>query len=192
MDELQSTTDLIPLRYTILKRFGYGLGHIFNDMCAAMGFTYSLIFFQKVLGFNSFFAGIFMAIGQLADGIATVLVGVLSDKKDLFKCFIRFGNRNSWHLMGTVCVAIAFPFIFMPCINCENESQEIKLVYYSGFSLILMFGFASVQISHLAMIPELAATSNEKTLLTSIRYAYFFTYFQRYKEYFNKYLYVLI
>ena len=178
MDELDSTTNLIPLRYTILKRFGYGLGHIFNDMCAAMGFTYSLIFFQKVLGFNSFFAGIFMAIGQLADGIATVLVGVLSDKKDLFKCFIRFGNRNSWHLMGTICVAITFPFIFMPCINCENESQEIKLVYYSGFSLILMFGFASVQISHLAMIPELASTSNEKTLLTSIRFACFLLIFK--------------
>ena len=71
--------------------------------------------------------------------------------------------------MGTICVAIAFPFIFMPCINCENESQEIKLVYYSGFSIILMFGWASVQISHLAMIPELASTSHEQTLLTSIR-----------------------
>ena len=182
MDDLYSTSNLIPLRYTILKRFGYGLGHIFNDMVGAMGFTYSLIFFQKVIGFNSFFAGIFMAIGQLADGIATVLVGVLSDKKDLFKCFIRFGNRNSWHLMGTVCVAISFPFIRMPCINCENESQEIKLVYYSGLCLILMFGFASVQISHLAMIPD------EKTLLTSIRFVYCFIYFPIYMGYFKKYL----
>ena len=170
MDETNSRSNKNSTRQTILKRLGYGLGHIFNDMCAAMGFTYSLIFFQKVLGFDSFFAGIFMAIGQLADGIVTVLVGVLSDKKDLFKCCISYGNRKSWHLMGTICVAIAFPFIFMPCINCENESQEIKLVYYSCFSIVLMFGFASVQISHLAMIPELAFTLNEKTLLTSIRY----------------------
>ena len=169
MDKTNSRSNKNSTRQTILKRLGYGLGHIFNDMCAAMGFTYSLIFFQKVLGFDSFFAGIFMAIGQLADGIATVIVGILSDKKDLFKLCIRYGNRKSWHLLGTICVAIAFPFIFMPCLNCENSSQDVKLVYYSGFAIVLMFGWASVQISHLAMIPELATSQNEHTLLTSIR-----------------------
>ena len=27
---------------------GYGVGHIFNDICASMWFTYLLLFFQKV------------------------------------------------------------------------------------------------------------------------------------------------
>ena len=77
------------------------MGHVFNDMCGAMGFTYSLIFFQKVLGFSSFDAGIFMAIGQLADGLSTVLVGILSDNKNLFWLCTRYGNRKAWHLVGT-------------------------------------------------------------------------------------------
>ena len=164
-----SSSSRSNLRSNILKRTGYGMGHVFNDMCAAMGFTYSLIFFQKVLGFESFYAGIFMAIGQLADGISTVLVGIFSDKKDLFCLCVRYGNRKSWHLIGTLCVVFTFPFVFMPCLNCENSSQQIKMVYYCAFCIVLQFGFSSVQISHLALIPELTSNENEHTLLTSIR-----------------------
>ena len=153
----------------VVKRLGYGLGHIFNDMCAAMGFTYCLIFFQKVLGFDTFLAGVFMAVGQLADGIATGIVGLFSDRKTGSGMINRYGIRKSWHLMGTICVAIAFPFIFMPCLNCENANSTIKMVYYSVFQVLLQFGFASVQISHLSMIPELATSDDEHTMLTSIR-----------------------
>jgi Na+/melibiose symporter-like transporter len=156
-------------RANILKRAGYGMGHVFNDMCGAMGFTYSLIFFQKVLGFSSFDAGIFMAIGQLADGLSTVLVGILSDNKNLFWLCTRYGNRKAWHLVGTIIVVLTFPFIFMKCLNCEDSSQQIKMVYYSAFVVVLQFGWASVQISHLALIPELTSNENEQTLLTSIR-----------------------
>ena len=153
----------------VVKRLGYGLGHIFNDMCAAMGFSYCLIFFQKVLGFDTFLAGVFMAVGQLADGIATGIVGLFSDRKTGSGMINRYGIRKSWHLMGTICVAIAFPFIFMPCLNCENANSTIKMVYYSVFQVLLQFGFASVQISHLSMIPELATSDDEHTMLTSIR-----------------------
>ena len=31
---------------------GYGVGHIFNDICASMWFTYLLLFFQKVSYFG--------------------------------------------------------------------------------------------------------------------------------------------
>ena len=153
----------------VVKRLGYGLGHIFNDMCAAMGFTYCLIFYQKVLGFDTFLAGVFMAVGQLADGISTGIVGLLSDRKSTSGIVNRYGIRKSWHLMGTICVAIAFPFIFMPCLNCEDANSKIKMVYYSVFQVLLQFGFASGQISHLSMIPELATSDDEHTLLTSIR-----------------------
>ena len=62
------------LQVPMLKRLGYGMGHVLNDMCAAMWFTYLLIFFHKVLGFETVFAGALLAIGQLADGIGTVFV----------------------------------------------------------------------------------------------------------------------
>ena len=171
MSQSRPESNFLSVRVDVLKRIGYGMGHIFNDMCAAMGFTYSLIFFQKVLGFETFLAGIFMAIGQLADGLSTIFVGIVSDKQDVFWLCTRYGNRKTWHLIGTACVALTFPFIFMPCINCENSSSIIQMVYYCGFLIVLQFGWASVQISHLAMIPELVTSEDEHTLLTSIRCA---------------------
>jgi hypothetical protein len=33
---------------TTLQIIGYGTGHIFNDICASMWFTYFLLFFQDV------------------------------------------------------------------------------------------------------------------------------------------------
>ena len=35
-----------------LTIFGYGLGHVCNDICASMWFTYLLLFFQKVFAIS--------------------------------------------------------------------------------------------------------------------------------------------
>jgi hypothetical protein len=33
---------------SLLQIAGYGTGHVFNDICASMWFTYLLLFFQEV------------------------------------------------------------------------------------------------------------------------------------------------
>ena len=157
------------LQVPLVKRIGYGVGHVLNDMCAAMWFTYLLIFFHNVVGFDNIYAGALLAIGQLADGISTVFVGIFSDRSGDYWMCNRYGNRKSWHLIGTVCVVLSFPFIFHPCINCEDASQSAQMVYYAAFIIILQFGWAAVQLSHLAMIPELTSSESEYTLLTSVR-----------------------
>ena len=156
-------------RVPLFKRIAYGMGHVLNDMCAAMWFTYLLIFFHKVLGFENVLAGALLAIGQFADGISTVFVGIFADGGDNLWMCSRYGKRKSWHLIGTACVLFSFPFIFLPCVNCDDSSQHAQMVYYSAFIIIFQFGWAAVQISHLAMIPDLTSCENEYTLLTSIR-----------------------
>ena len=64
---------------TIVK-LAYGTGHILNDMCASMWFTYLLLYFNKVLEFSNIYSGLLMLIGQLADGFSTVFVGVFADR----------------------------------------------------------------------------------------------------------------
>lgn len=34
------------------KRLAYGVGHVQNDLCASMWFTYLIVFLTKVLGFD--------------------------------------------------------------------------------------------------------------------------------------------
>ena len=44
-------------RVSLRTKVGYGAGHIMNDMCASMWFTYCLLFFNKVLEFDNDLSG---------------------------------------------------------------------------------------------------------------------------------------
>ena len=80
------------------------------------------------------------------------------------------GRRKSWHLIGFLCVFLSFPFIFSLCIECSDAHQYAQIVYFGSFMIIFQFGWASTQISHLAMIPDLAKIPSDRTELTAIRY----------------------
>ena len=43
-----------------MTKLAYSTGHILNDLCAAMWFTYLLLFFHFVLGFDNSSAGVVM------------------------------------------------------------------------------------------------------------------------------------
>ncbi|XP_040178508.1 major facilitator superfamily domain-containing protein 12 [Rana temporaria] len=154
----------------LLQRFSYATGHFLNDLCASMWFTYFLVFFHSVLGFSSSNAGILLMVGQVADGLCTPLIGYESDR---YGGNLRYGRRKSWHLLGTFCVVISFPFLFNPCIGCtENTPQWAGLLYFTPFIIIFQFGWAATQISHLSLIPDLAKNEHDKVELTAFRYAF--------------------
>lgn len=146
-------------------RFCYGVGHILNDLCASMWFTYLLVYLHKIVEFSNVAAGTLLLIGQVADALATPFVGVESDKTGDCK----YGRRKTWHLVGVLCVACSFPFVFNLCIHCENASDWAVFIYYVPFVVIFQFGWASTQISHLSLIPELTEEESEKVTLNAIR-----------------------
>lgn len=55
----------IGRRLTLTQRTAYGVGHILNDICAAMWFSYTLLFFQVILGMPPALAGTMLLIGEL-------------------------------------------------------------------------------------------------------------------------------
>jgi len=154
------------------KKLGYGMGHVLNDLCASMWFTYLLLFFHQVLYFNNTYAGVILLVGQIADGVSTTIVGSLCDGDSQDGAWLckRYGQRKAWHLVGTLCVIVSFPFLFLPCLGCSASDDWAQLLYYSAFAVIFQFGWASVQISHLALIPAITPCQNERTGLTAIRY----------------------
>ena len=46
-------------------KLAYGVGHFLNDVCATVWFSYTLLFFQRVLCFPSSLAGIVVLTGQV-------------------------------------------------------------------------------------------------------------------------------
>lgn len=68
----QSSQYLISDEYTEVYRrlpfklqIAYGIGHVLNDVCASMWFTYLLVFFHLVLQFSNSDAGLILLIGQV-------------------------------------------------------------------------------------------------------------------------------
>ncbi|XP_076336067.1 major facilitator superfamily domain-containing protein 12-like isoform X2 [Tachypleus tridentatus] len=171
MDDSSSTVETPTHSLSLCTRLAYSVGHILNDLCASMWFSYLLVYLHYVLQFNNNTAGILMLTGQIADGVATPFVGIESDKIDNF-WLCRYGRRKTWHLLGTICVLVSFPFLFSKCFGCSEAHEGAQLVYYAAFIIIFQFGWASVQISHLSLIPDLTPVSSERVELNSLRYAF--------------------
>ncbi|KAI5640604.1 MFS/sugar transport protein domain-containing protein [Phthorimaea operculella] len=160
----------------------FGLGHVYNDLCAAMWFSYVMLFFQAVLEMKASLAGTMLLLavlemkaslagtmlllGQVVDALATPIVGVLAD---------RFSTKKCWHLTGSVLVSLTFPLLFMRCWGCWPNTGLAYLswwmpLYYATLIVFFQIGWAIVQISHLSMIPAISENQHVRAELTSIRY----------------------
>ena len=149
-------------------RLSYGSGHVLNDLCANVWFSYLLVYMQSVVGLSPVTAGSLLLVGQIADALSTPVVGIESDRTGS----TRYGRRKLWHLLGVCCVSLSFPFIFTKCLGCDKPAEYAMVIYYVPFIVIFQFGWASTQISHLALIPELSECKIEKVTLNAIRYVY--------------------
>lgn len=61
-----------------MQIWGYGVGHFINDLTATCWFNYLLLFLKEVV--KSPVASAAILAGQIADGLATPIVGQLSDR----------------------------------------------------------------------------------------------------------------
>ncbi|XP_036940504.1 major facilitator superfamily domain-containing protein 12-like [Acanthopagrus latus] len=159
-----------PSSLPAIRRLSYAVGHFLNDLCASMWFTYLLVFYHSVLGFQNTYAGVLLLVGQVADAICTPLIGYESDRTP--GCG-NYGKRKTWHLVGTLSVLLSFAFIFNQCLGCSTDTpQWASLTYFVPFIIIFQFGWAATQISHLSLIPELVTCEHAKVELTAYRYAF--------------------
>lgn len=146
----------------IVEKIGFGLGHVYNDLCAGVWFSYTLLFMQGALGMPAAEAGALVMLGQVGDAIATPIVGFLTDK---------YGTKRQWHIAGTFIVFLTFPMIFSLCPWCDVAPHWWEIMYFIIVILLFQFGWPIVQITHLAMIPELSRSQKDRSDLTAVRYS---------------------
>lgn len=73
------------------EKIGFSLGHIYNDLCAGVWFSYTLLFMQNVLQMPGAQAGAMVMLGQVGDAIFTPIIGMLTDK---------YSTKRKWHVFG--------------------------------------------------------------------------------------------
>ncbi len=59
-----------------LRRLSYAVGHFLNDLCASMWFTYLLVFYHSVLGFQNAFAGLSVCLSLCFYVVCTFMENV--------------------------------------------------------------------------------------------------------------------
>lgn len=152
-----------------IAKYSYGVGHIFNDLCASMWFTFLLVYLHYVLELSRSMSGFLLMIGQVVDAMATPLIGLQSD---LSQDLCGYGRRKAWHAVGTVCVLFTFPFIFIECDGCFDVLHS-TYIFLLGLAICLFqVGWAAVQVSHMALSLDLAERESEREELNLIRYIF--------------------
>jgi len=154
----------VPLTWA--QKWSYSVGHVLNDLCAGCWFSYLLVYMENSVGIDKTLAGVVMLAGQLMDGIATPVVGMLSDKSE--GC-CKLGKRKSWNVFGAIGVAIFFTLTFGPPFV---PPKSIQVVYFCTSAALFNACWASSQISHLTLVPELTDQPEVRTGLYTKRYAF--------------------
>lgn len=141
---------------TCVSISAYSMGHFKNGLCAAMWFFYLLWYLKNVVELDAKTAGYCMLAGQICDGIATPVVGMLSDKYET-----RIGKRMPYYIMGTLLVTPAFLgiFSFPSFIQKDTVSETMKHLYYIACAGVFNVGWSSVQISHLSVVNQLSMSN---------------------------------
>nr|CAH8849477.1 unnamed protein product [Trichobilharzia regenti] len=181
-----------------ITKIAYGTGQMLKDLVAGVISIFYIVFYEGCISLSSSQVGALLLAGQIANGLATPLIGFLSDRpvssnkfsrsndqvntsdnekaiKDKrflsrMKRQLRLGRRKSWHLGGCVLMLIAFPLMFGQPVSLIYLPVWAKLAINGIFLICVQIGWAAIQIPHLSIINDLTDSHDERVLLASLRY----------------------
>ena len=153
---------------TRVNIYSYGIGHFMNDLCASCWFFFLSYYLKDIIKIGEYNAGYVMLAGQIADALATPTVGILSDKTNT-----SLGKRTPWYIAGTILVSVTFTFIFVRIIP-DDVGDSAILIYYIACASLFNIGWAAVQVSHMALLPQISLNKKNKDLMNRIRTGFTF------------------
>ena len=160
------SVDDVDLRFDGLNKthfWAYGVGHFVNDLVAAVWFNYLFYYLKKVVVTEAASAAILA--GQIVDGLATPTVGLLSDKTKT-----RFGQRKPWYVLGLIMVIVCY----IPIYSGFKSTKGAEYAWYTIFPSLFNFGWASLQISHMSLVPSLTCSRKRRDKLNNLRNSFTF------------------
>ncbi|CAG2107216.1 unnamed protein product [Medioppia subpectinata] len=136
MSDTTSTEQIVSTRLSWTTKIFFSFGHVYNDLCASVWFSYTLIFFQ--MQFNGSVASILILLGQVADALATPFVGFFSDRNDSNQLLCRYGKRKTWHLLGSILVSAAVQVGHVSLITDLTTSGNCCFFYMCLYDRVLI------------------------------------------------------
>ncbi|KAK2565207.1 Major facilitator superfamily domain-containing protein 12 [Acropora cervicornis] len=160
----------------LFHRVACGLGNVFNDIVRHLFFSFRLVYFMNVLGLSASLSGWLLLEKPLVHIALSPVSAMLVDRVYIPFVSRKIGKRKSWHLLGTVLLAVFIPFFFTThyLIQSENSKTELMMIHLGILNIILGFGDGILDISHLSLITVIARDHMEAVEMSSLRFS--FTY----------------
>lgn len=145
------------------KRLAYGAGDLGPSMAGNLIVVFCFFFLTNVAGLSADKAGLILLLSNLWNAIATVIVGILSDKTTS-----PWGRRRIWMFCSAPVLGVSFLLHWW--IPPSNDWR--LFVYYLAIALIFQTAAAAFSIPYGALVTDLTDESDEHTRLTSCRFSF--------------------
>jgi Na+/melibiose symporter-like transporter len=148
-------------RLTGSQRFGYAFGSFGTGGFATVPGLVLLFYLTDVLGVAAAIASVVVFLPKAWDVIIAPVMGSLSDKT-----MLRHGSRAKWLLVGGIIIGPMFALTFGAPAFLEGNAAAL---WVGVFFLFAVTGFATFQVTYLAMPAEFTDDYKERTRIMSIR-----------------------
>ncbi len=156
-------------KLSLSTKLAYGAGDLGPAIMANILSAFLLIFFTNVAGLSPGIAGSILLISKIWDAVNDPFVGMLSDRTQS-----RWGRRLPWILWGAIPFGIFF-FLqwIVPHFSDNSTTNQWGLfAYYIAISILFNTFYTCVNLPYTALTPELTQNYDERTSLTSFRFAF--------------------
>ena len=156
-------------KLNLTTKIAYGAGDMGPAIAANILVFFLLYFFTNVAGLPPGLAGTILAIGKIGDAINDPVAGILSDRTRT-----RWGRRIPWMLFGTIPFGLFF-FLqwIVPHFSDDKATNDWGLfIYYIAIAILFNLAYTAVNLPYTALTPELTQDYNERTNLSSFRFAF--------------------
>lgn len=148
-------------RLTSGQRFGYAFGSFGTGGFATVPGLVLLFYLTDVLGVAAAVASLVVFIPKAWDVIIAPVMGGISDKT-----MLRHGSRVRWLLVGGLIIGPMFALTFAAPGALQGNAAAL---WVGVFFLFAITGFATFQVTYLAMPAEFTDDYSERTRIMSIR-----------------------
>ena len=156
-------------KLNLTTKIAYGAGDMGPAITANILVFFLLYFFTNVAGLPPGLAGSILAIGKISDAINDPVAGILSDRTNT-----RWGRRIPWMLFGAIPFGVFF-FLqwIVPHFSDDKAANDWGLfIYYIAVAILFNLAYTAVNLPYTALTPELTQDYNERTNLSSFRFAF--------------------
>lgn len=152
-----------PERLALGTKLAFGAGDLGPAIATAIASFFQLFFLTTVAGLSPGTAGTILLLVKIWDAVNDPLMGWLTDRT-----VSKHGRRRPWLLYG----ALPFGLLFFLQWVVPPWGDAGKFAYYLVVALLFDTAFTIVNVPYTALTPELTRDYDERTSLTSYRFAF--------------------